>query len=75
MDPNGRDVLPKPISLFPSHHVEDAGKAFVVEVLGENLKGDPPLLPQSLDCAQKLSFHQWALIQLFKSGHPLIWGW
>ena len=43
MDPNGRDVLPKLSSLFPSHHVEDAGKAFVVEVIGENLKRNPPL--------------------------------
>ena len=74
MDPNSRDMLPKLGSFFPSHHVEDAGKAFVVEALRENLKGNPPLLPQSWDCAQKLSFHQWALIRLFKSGHPLGWG-
>ena len=74
MDPNSRDMLPKLGCLFPSHHVEDAGKAFVVEALGKNLEGNPPTLPQSWDCAQKLSFPQWALIRLFKSGHPLGWG-
>ena len=74
MDPNSRDMLAKLCSFFPSHHVEDAGKAFVVEALRENLEGNPPMLPQSWDCAQKLSFHQRALIRLFKSGHPLGWG-
>ena len=74
MDPNGRDMLPKLVCFFPGHHVEDAGKAFVVEALRENLEGNPPTLPQSWDCAQKLSFHQRALIRLFKSGHPIGWG-
>ena len=71
MDPNSGDMLPKLGSFFPSHHVEDAGKAFVVEALREDLEGNPPLLPQSWDCAQKLSFHQRALLRLFKSGRPI----
>ena len=74
MDPNSRDMLPKLVCFFPSHHVEDAGKAFVIEALRENLEGNLPMLPQSWDCAQKLSFHQRVLIRLFKSGHPIGWG-
>ena len=66
----GRDALSKPAQSLPCHHVEDAGKStcgsFPVEVLRENLERNPPLLPQSWDCAQKLSFHQRACIGLLK---------
>ena len=75
MDPNGRDALSKPAQSLPCHHVEDAGKStfgsFPVEVLRENLKRNPPLLPQSWDCTQKFSFHQRACIRLFKGSRPL----
>ena len=51
--------------------MEDASKASVVEVLWENLKGNPPLFPQSWDRAQKLSFDQRDCTELLKGSWPL----
>ena len=74
MNPNGRDALSKPAQSLSSHHVENISKTSVVEVLRENLERNPPLLPQSWDYAQKLSFHQRACIGLLKRSWPLGFG-